>query len=54
MNSIASVTTTSSPSSTDSTKLVVSVCWIFCTAPKRDITSPVWRFSNHDTGKRIR
>ncbi len=35
-------------------KLVVSVFWICCTAEKRDQMSPIWRFSNHSTGKRIR
>ena len=36
MNIIASVSTTSRPSSTASMKLVVSVFWISCTAEKRD------------------
>ncbi len=35
-------------------KLVVSVFWICCTAEKRDQMSPMWRFSNHSTGRRIR
>ena len=48
------VTTTIRPSSTASMKLVVRVCWIIWTAPKRDSTSPVCRFSNHATGSRIR
>ena len=43
-----------SPSITASTKLEVSVRWIVVTAPKRDTTSPRWRFSNHATGSRSR
>jgi len=33
------------PSISASTKLEVSVRWIVFTAPKRDTTSPRWRFS---------
>jgi hypothetical protein len=35
-------------------KLVVSACWICCTAPKRDRMSPGWRFSNQAIGSRSR
>ena len=38
------------PSSTASSTLVVSVRWMLPTAPKRDTTSPRWRFSKYSIG----
>ena len=48
-----SVSTTISPSTTASTKVVVKVRWIASMLRKREMMSPMLRFSNHASGRRI-